>query len=60
MTNDSSEISLPVLFGNVVARANRNRHHCQRWILTTLRDETRPISYEQILDVPTLIELVEH
>src|SRR5258706_5186460 len=59
-SNPKSEIALLVLIHNVLTSSHRQRHHRQRGILTADRNEARSVCDEQILDVPALIEPVQH
>src|SRR5262249_23142135 len=55
-----SQIIAPELLINIIARPHSYGHHCQRRILAPLRDEARAVGHEEVLDVPALIEFVEH
>src|SRR5262249_5989777 len=53
-------IVAPKLFDNIVARPHGERHHRQRGVLAALGDEAGAVGDEEILNVPALIEFVEH
>ena len=59
-TTNGSEISLLVLIRDVLARSNRQRHHRQRGVLAADRYKTRAVGYEQVLNIPALIESIQY